>query len=74
MRLSIGVQWNVANNECSFSVFKKEKPPTKHGVLIIVSSVHDPSAFVAPLTQSAKLILQALWKRNISWDVEIDRE
>ncbi|KAK0145451.1 hypothetical protein N1851_015639 [Merluccius polli] len=46
----------------------KEQPHTRRGILSVVSSIYDPLGFLAPLTLSAKLILQDLCRRSIGWD------
>ncbi|KAK0136650.1 hypothetical protein N1851_027153 [Merluccius polli] len=54
-----------------FKMALKEQPHTKCGILLVVSSIYDPLGFLAPLTLSAKLILQDLCRRSIGWDDQI---
>ena len=65
---TLGAQWNIETDEFGF----KDKPLTRRGILSIASSVYDPLGFVAPFILSAKLILQELCKKKMSWDEEIN--
>ncbi len=40
-------------------------------MLSIISSIYDPLGFVAPFTLKAKMLLQSLCKKQLSWDEEI---
>ena len=68
---TLGVQWNVENDEFGFKVVAMKKPTTRCGILPVASSVYDPLGFLAPFTLSAKLMLQELCKKKIGWDEEI---
>ena len=68
---TLGVQWNVENDEFGFKVVAMKKPTTRRGILSVASSVYDPLGFLAPFTLSAKLMLQELCKKKIGWDEEI---
>ena len=74
VKRTLGVQWNVETDKFGFKVVAKEKPSTRRGILSVASSVYGPLGFVAPFTLSAKLTLQELYKKKISWDEEIDGE
>lgn len=54
-----------------FKIAVSERPHKRRGVLSIVSSIHDPLGFLAPLIPPSKLLLQELCKRNIKWDSEM---
>lgn len=56
---ALGLQWFVETDSFNFKKALKEQP-TKIGTLPMVSSVYDLLGFLAPLTLSAKLILQDL--------------
>ncbi|XP_041845165.1 uncharacterized protein LOC121642470 [Melanotaenia boesemani] len=64
----IGIQWSVENDTFSFSVRIRDQPPTRRGILSVVSSLYDPLGFVAPFVLSGKSILQELCRRGIGWD------
>ena len=69
---ALGVQGNVETDEFIFKVIAKEKPPTRRGILSVASSVYDPLGFLALFTLSAKLFLQELCRKKISWDEEVE--
>ncbi len=70
---ALGVHWNVTNDEFVFQISVKDKPPTRRGILSIVSSVYDPLGFAAPFILQAKLIMQDLCRKNLGWDDEISK-
>ena len=52
----------------------KEKPPTRRGILSLVSSVYDPLGFASPFVLPAKVILQDLCCRGLKWDEVVPDE
>ena len=71
---ALGVQWNIASDKFGFKIVIKDRPPTRRGILSIVSSVYDPLGFAAPFIFQAKLILQDLCRMKLDWDEEIPEE
>lgn len=71
MERALGVQWNVHEDTFSYRIATKDKPPTRRGILSIVSSVYDPLGFVSPAILPAKAILQDLCQKGLGWDDEI---
>ena len=65
---ALGVQWDVRLDQFGFKIKMKPKPATRRGVLSVVSSVYDPLGFVAPFVLVAKIIMQDLCRKNLSWD------
>ena len=65
---ALGIKWNVESDTFDFKVKIKEKPPTRHGILSLVSSVYDPLGFASPFVLPAKVILQDLCCRGLKWD------
>jgi len=65
---ALGIQWNVSSDNFGFAIAIKERPPTRRGILSIVSSIYDPLGFVAPFTLPAKLLLQDLCRQRLGWD------
>ena len=57
---ALGVQWNLEDDQLTFSVTLPDKPLTRRGVLSIVNSLYDPLGLVAPVILVGKLILQKL--------------
>jgi hypothetical protein len=74
MQRTLGVNWDVVDDEVMFKVTIKEKQPTRRGLLSIVSSVYDPPGFTAPFILPAKILMQELCRRKLIWDdlVEAD--
>ena len=65
---ALGLVWDVETDTFGFSTVVKDKPPTRRGILSIVSSVYDPLGFLSPSILPAKVIIQELCRRNIGWD------
>ncbi|KAK3739650.1 hypothetical protein QZH41_003863 [Actinostola sp. cb2023] len=65
---ALGVRWQVESDKFGFKITAKDKPPTRRGILSIVSSVYDPLGFVAPFIFTAKTILQDLCRKRLEWD------
>ena len=57
---ALGVQWNLEDDQLTFSVTLPDKPLTRRGVLSIVNSLYDPLGLVAPVMLVGKLILQKI--------------
>ena len=68
---ALGVQWNVNHDKFTFKIAAKDKPPTRRGILSIVSSVYDPLGFISPYVLQAKMILQELCRKKLKWDDHI---
>ena len=57
---SLGVLWNLEDDELTFKVSIPEKPFTRRGVLSIVNSIYNPMGLAVPVTLKGKLLLQQL--------------
>ena len=71
VKRALGMQWNVETDKFFYDISIKEKPPTRRGMLSIISSVYDPLGFISPFVLRAKIILQQLCRQKLSWDEEI---
>ena len=58
----------------SFNVNIKLKPPTRRGILSVVSSVYDPLGLATPFVLTAKRLLQDLCRLKLGWDDPISPE
>ena len=74
----LGLNWNTNTDTLSLSKKKtliKETNSTekvsKRSVLSLSSRVYDPLGFVEPVTVKAKIMMQELWKHNLTWDKEL---
>ena len=76
----LGVAWNSNTDTFSFAVksdlLNCQEPIqlTKRKVLSQIARIYDPIGFASAFMISAKIALQALWKRGISWDEELPPE
>jgi len=71
---ALGVRWDVGSDTLGFKISVKDRPPTRRGILSVVSSVYDPLGFAAPFTLPAKALLQDLCRQNLGWDDPIPAE
>ena len=71
---ALGITWNASDDTLHFSVDLPKKPPTRRGILSMVSSLYDPLGVLAPFTLKGKFILKQLCCDGISWDETISRQ
>ena len=71
---ALGVEWCVESDIFQLRVILQNKPPTRRGILSIVSSIYDPIGFVAPLLLRGKQILQELCREGVDWDDPVPNE
>ena len=74
MERALGVYWNVSSDTFCFKISIKERPPTRRGILSIMSSIYDPLGFVAPIVLPIKIMLQDLCKQGVDWDDPIPED
>ena len=65
---ALGVMWCVENDSFKFRIELRDRPSTRRGILSTVSSIYDPSGYVAPVTLKGKQILQQMCKDKLDWD------
>lgn len=68
---ALGVVWDTETDTFSYRLSLKSKPLTRRGILSIVSSIFDPLGLLSPCILPAKVIIQDLCRRKVSWDDEI---
>ena len=68
---ALGIQWSAESDEFGFKIVIKDRPPTRRGILSMVSSIYDPLGFLSPVILTAKSILQELCRIKIDWDDKI---
>ena len=71
---ALGVNWCVETDTFGFKVDIKFKPPTRRGILSLVSSVYDPLGLAAPFVLPAKRLLRDLCRVKLDWDDPIPQE
>ena len=71
---SLGVQWDLQEDQFTFDVTIPNKPFTRRGVLSVVNSIYDPLGIAVPITLKGKLLLQKLVamgktrNNSLGWD------
>ncbi|XP_011883919.1 PREDICTED: uncharacterized protein LOC105571059 [Vollenhovia emeryi] len=71
----LGVSWNPANDHFQFKVTVPcQAPRTKRAILSFISKLFDPLGWVTPVTVTAKIFMQSLWRTGIAWDDELSPE
>ena len=77
MVIVLGLNWNTKTDTLSLSLTKLIKETdsidkiSKRSVLSLSSKLYDPLGFVEPVTVKAKIMMQELWKYNLTWDKEL---
>ena len=73
----LGLNWNTKTDTQSLSLAKLIKETnspekvSKRSVLNLSSKLYVPLGFVKPVTVKAKIMIQELWKHNLTWDKEL---
>lgn len=72
----LGLEWHPENDEfkCNISEIEYQKVPTKRIILSCASKLFDPLGWIAPFVILTKMILQKLWKLQLSWDDPVPEE
>ena len=65
---ALGVVWDVETDSIGFQTVVNHKPPTRRGILSILSSIYDPLGLLSPYVVCAKIIVQELCRRHVGWD------
>ena len=72
--------WNSTNDMPSLSLEKMIRKSeaitklTKRSTISFASKLFDPPGYVEPITVKAKIMIQDLWKQNLSWDEDVPSE
>ncbi|XP_026745266.1 uncharacterized protein LOC113506629 [Trichoplusia ni] len=76
----LGLYWCAARDELGFNTAMNRVPsavrdriraPTKREALSAVMSIYDPLGLLSHYTVRAKIVLQSLWRLQITWDEPI---
>nr|XP_049693327.1 uncharacterized protein LOC126053911 [Helicoverpa armigera] len=79
----LGLYWSAERDELGFNtamnrvpaeVRNRKRAPTKREALSAVMSIYDPLGLLSHYTVRAKIILQNLWRLQMSWDDSIPQE
>ncbi|XP_029673054.1 uncharacterized protein LOC115241432 [Formica exsecta] len=65
----LGIGWNPANDIFEFRVsLTANALDTKRTILSAIAKFYDPLGWVTPVTITAKIFMQQLWRIKIDWD------
>ena len=70
----LGVNWCTESDVFKVRINAKHTPQTRRGILSFVSAIYDPLGFLSPVILPAKMILQELCGKKVSWDEHIPPE
>ena len=68
----LGLKWNTCTD--TLSLIQRQikhdatSPVTKRSTLQASSKLYDPLGWLSPITVRAKLLIQELWRKQVSWD------
>ena len=71
---ALGIHWNIEKDKLGFDVNFEDKPHTKHGMLSMVSSIHDPLGLVSPFVLEGRQIIQMLCLSQLTWDDPVNED
>ncbi|XP_034828817.2 uncharacterized protein [Maniola hyperantus] len=71
----LGLSWNATKDIFQYTVNlpKQPKSVTKRVILSDISRLYDPLGWIAPVVIQAKIYMQKLWLKGLSWDEEVPR-
>ncbi|GFS67404.1 integrase catalytic domain-containing protein [Trichonephila clavipes] len=65
----LGIIWNSKEDTFRINISPpNEVRPTKRQLLSTIAKIYDPLGFLSPTTIQLKILMQDIWKENISWD------
>ena len=72
----LGMAWNNQTDELSFDLSRivadVEPVVTKRSLLRVAATFYDPLGLISPIILSFKMLFQAVCKKNVGWDDELD--
>ncbi|XP_043206456.1 uncharacterized protein LOC122372869 [Amphibalanus amphitrite] len=71
----LGLIWDTEQDTIGLNVPKKRNlPTTKRGILKAIAAVYDPLGLLSPFMLQAKLLMQGLWRQQLTWDSQLDEQ
>lgn len=69
----LGLRWLTKTDELTIFVRTEGlmEKDTKRTILSGISRLYDPNGFVSPVVVTAKIIMQDLWRNNLTWDEKV---
>ncbi|XP_033218065.1 uncharacterized protein LOC117173535 [Belonocnema kinseyi] len=73
---TLGIHWDAVADSITYTVNGADtsKPITKRSMLSQISKPFDPLGLLGPVMVIAKIIIQQLWKLQLTWDTLIPEE
>ncbi|XP_065356265.1 uncharacterized protein LOC135950662 [Calliphora vicina] len=72
---TLGLQWNPKTDNFTFNMqIEDDLKITKRIVLSRIARIFDPLGWLTPITVTAKLFIQHLWKLQSDWDEPLDKD
>ncbi|XP_026464135.1 uncharacterized protein LOC113366692 [Ctenocephalides felis] len=77
---TLGLAWNPSQDIFKIAHIKvseadiRQGVDTKRSVLSTIAQIYDPIGLISPISVTAKLIMQELWRQNLGWDETLSRE
>lgn len=70
---TLGIVWNSFTDTLEYTIatLDSSRKITKRSILSSISQIFDPLGLLSPVTVTAKIIIQKLWRLKISWDESI---
>jgi len=71
---AFGILWTSEQDTLSLRIgsdWADIKEPTKRVVLASIARIFDPAGWPAPVMVAAKILLQDIWKADLTWDQEL---
>ena len=68
---ALGVTWNVNDDTLGFMIKTKTCIPTRRNVLSVIGSVYDPLGIASPFILPARILLQELCRKQLTWDEKL---
>ncbi|XP_058974711.1 uncharacterized protein LOC131800873 [Musca domestica] len=70
---TLGLQWNPTMDCFTFNMqIGEEEKITKRLALSSLAKIFDPLGWLTPVTITAKLFIQHLWKQQMEWDLPLE--
>ncbi|GBN83092.1 hypothetical protein AVEN_233324-1 [Araneus ventricosus] len=70
----LGVHWNSHQDTLQIKITDPQEVLTKRQLLSVIARIFDPLGILSPTTIVLKILMQVLWKNQLSWDASIPHE
>ncbi|XP_068237392.1 uncharacterized protein [Palaemon carinicauda] len=71
---ALGIHWNMSIDVFTFRIILNDKPFNRRGVLSVVASIYDPLGYLSLVPLIAKILLQEMCLRKLSWEEEMSAD